>query len=237
MFDVCVGCILHSIYWNTVILFRATVQFIMIPFLDCATIDKAIPYFLAFTSFRGAYYATVHQTFQDISPTFYKSLLSLSWTITLIGHILVPLLMGYVGKDTIQQWDVIYLVSACIVCFSISVYVIFVEVDVQRWDPEYAKSRENVTDGQVGSNVGKGEPWYILHSETNIADLFRSREAPTKTHRATTTRSIESLPHKNVMVSILGNVGLMHFGRMFDNLRPLVQREVMVKYGAKDKQE
>ena len=70
-------------------------MFVCIPTMDCEDIEAAIVPLLVFTSFRSGLYGSVVPSFQDISPTYHKSLLSISYTVSLIGQVnYLPHLFG-----------------------------------------------------------------------------------------------------------------------------------------------
>ena len=49
-----------------------------------------------------------------------------------------------IGTDYKEQWFVTFLLSAGIVAFCLVFYIVFVDVNVQPWDPEFDKAATTV---------------------------------------------------------------------------------------------
>ncbi len=206
-----------------VVILLSALMFLLIPFLSCEQVGDWIILLLVLTSFRSGVYGSIVPTYQDLSPTFHKSLLSLSWTISLVGGIFVPMLMGYIGKDTRQQWNKIFIISACIIIFSVLAYVIFVDVEVQPWDPEHAKPLETREPDR-----DEGDLWLITNNDLAAYGIFK----PTTKYiqRMAVGSEIQSLQKKNEFLSVFRDRGFAVFLRKYLDLHQAQRDALTAKY-------
>lgn len=207
--------------FGLLILLSAT-MFVAIPLLECSLIDNSIIWLLLMTSFRSGVYGSVIPSYHDLSPTFYKSLLSLSYTITLVGGASVPMLMGYVGKDTIEQWTTTYVVSAVIVAVSVLVYVVLVETEVQPWDPEYQKEQEE----WVAADPEEAEPWF---AEVDLYGMFKSTKYSRPNEEAS-ARSCSAAGASNEFTSVFKNEGFNKFFVKYSKLSDGDRTELVLRF-------
>ncbi len=201
----------------------SVLMFVIIPFLSCDEIERAIIPLLILTSFRAGVYGSIVPTYQDLSPTFYKSLWSLSWTISLIGSVFFPMLMGYVGNNTRAQWNLIFMISATIIICTTMIYVVLVEVDVQPWDPEYNKPL-----GRRKKDKSEAEPWFTMNADMTLYGLFKSTKNFPKVTLGSEGRSLQR--RSNEFISIFKSSGFNAFLAKYNQLGTIKKKALRSKY-------
>ncbi|BES93147.1 Major Facilitator Superfamily [Nesidiocoris tenuis] len=132
----------NRMFWSSIAMYGTAAALMPLCFLNITSTGAVVSLMLA-NGLNGAVYLGYLSNHLDLAPNYAGFLLGVSNALGNITSIIAPSWAGYVVEDdhNMQQWGIVFLVSALVKVFGNTVFLIFGSTTVQPWnDPDFGKT-------------------------------------------------------------------------------------------------
>ena len=158
-----------------VLIAASALYLIGLGYLPCRSVNDNIVALMLVNSFRSGFYISVFFSLADISPTYQDSLMTACTIAQFVPGFLVPMVMSQIGKNTREQWQHIFLLSAAIIGSSVGFYLLAATDEVLDFDKVAVRG---LMSGAADLQTSFASP--PMPSLASTGTLRGGREMPTR---------------------------------------------------------